>query len=71
MFWLSIEWQPMNGVKLNCFLMLEIMCPKLVFSDLKSNEMIKKCLEKLKNDPKIYTFCGQVKKLVKRQRFVC
>lgn len=40
--------------------MFEMTSPKLVFSDLESYTMVEKCLRKLKNNAKIYTFCGQV-----------
>lgn len=40
--------------------MFEMTSPKLVFSDLESYTLVEKCLRKLKNDAKIYTFCGQV-----------
>lgn len=40
--------------------MLNLTKPKLVFTELESYEAVKLSLRKLKNDAKIYTFCGQV-----------
>lgn len=39
--------------------MFSITKPKLVFCDVESYEMVRRYLRKLKNDAKIYTFCGQ------------
>lgn len=40
--------------------MLELTKPKLVFSELQSYALVKKCLTELGNAAKIYTFCGQI-----------